>query len=374
MLRSEAIATATPAGGSGRSAQASTLQPTSTPQPTSTDLTIESVIADADKTGEEVTQIVQSLTQSHLQMGMAFFQGAGVEQDYGTALSLFRTAANQGSAEAKFYLGYMYANGLGTTADKAQALTWYQEAVEAGIPEAQYGLGTLLLKDLGSVADRDQAIPWFTKAAEQNLPEAQYQLGLLYGLKASDPSDFDIQGRCNAYFWFSMASMNGYAAAIQLRDSFAGGCSEGEWATAQQQMLALITSKDYYGHTALYKAAANGKADAVESLLEAGAEVDATDNAGQTVLMIAANTGQKEAVEHLLNDGARVDARSDAGITALHVAANTDVAGLLLDRDADVNARDNEGLTPLDWAQKKGNSEVAALLQERGGQAATPTP
>ena len=46
-------------------------------------------------------------------------------KDYATALAKFRSAAQQGVAEAQFNLGYMYGNGQGIAQDYKEALRWY---------------------------------------------------------------------------------------------------------------------------------------------------------------------------------------------------------------------------------------------------------
>ena len=54
----------------------------------------------------------------------------------------------------------------------------------------------------------------------------------------------------------------------------------------------------------------------------------------------------------------------------LHEAAyhsNKETAELLLDKDADVNARDNGGETPLDLAIERKKTDTADLLRKYGG-------
>jgi ankyrin repeat protein len=45
---------------------------------------------------------------------------------------------------------------------------------------------------------------------------------------------------------------------------------------------------------------------------------------------------------------------------------HTQLAELLLGEEIDVNATDNEGLTPLYWAKKYSRNEVAELLMKHG--------
>jgi ankyrin repeat protein len=66
-----------------------------------------------------------------------------------------------------------------------------------------------------------------------------------------------------------------------------------------------------------------------------------------------------------------VNAKTDNGLTPLHNAAvngRKDVAELLLANKAEVNAKDNEGLTPMHYAAANGYRDVAELLRQHGGQ------
>ena len=83
----------------------------------------------------------------------------------------------------------------------------------------------------------------------------------------------------------------------------------------------------------------------------------------------AAKEGNINRLKFLIKKGAKVNARADDGDTPLHLAAaySLPVAELLIKERADVNARDIKGSTPLDWAAGQGNTETAELLKKHGG-------
>ena len=112
----------------------------------------------------------------------------------------------------------------------------------------------------------------------------------------------------------------------------------------------------------LHSAIWSGHVAAVELLLAAGADVDAT-RYGISPLHMA--TGDVALVDLLLSAGAHVDAKdtdgSAYGRTPLHFAAldSVEAVEMLLARGADANAEDTEGSTPLHLAADEG--QVAAI-------------
>ena len=101
--------------------------------------------------------------------------------------------------------------------------------------------------------------------------------------------------------------------------------------------------------------------------------VDLNDvGSGMTPLLAATRDswhGRPEAVMTLLANGADPRARDHEGNTPLHHAArSTDpgVAALLRDAAAELDARNDEGLTPLGIACAAGNWRLAKFLLERG--------
>ena len=89
-------------------------------------------------------------------------------------------------------------------------------------------------------------------------------------------------------------------------------------------------------------------------------------------LIAAARKSDLAAVKALLDKGADVNAKNRYGATALSYAAergSVEVVKLLLERGADVNVKDTfYGARPINWALDKGHIEVVRLLLAKGAQ------
>ena len=89
-------------------------------------------------------------------------------------------------------------------------------------------------------------------------------------------------------------------------------------------------------------------------------------------MRLAAGEGHKEIVELLISEGADMNAKDIDGETPLHRAAErkqTGIAELLIDKGSDVNAVGKYG-TPLDFAIRVKQTEIADLLRKHGGKTA----
>src|SRR5262249_56837629 len=110
------------------------------------------------------------------------------------------------------------------------------------------------------------------------------------------------------------------------------------------------------GATPMFLATLNGSAAMIDTLLKAGADVNAPVlSRGETALMMAARTGKLDAIKVLIARGAKVNATENLrGTNALMWAAEQGhraVVKFLLDNGAEVGARSSlvRPLNPNGW-------------------------
>lgn len=118
------------------------------------------------------------------------------------------------------------------------------------------------------------------------------------------------------------------------------------------------------GNTALMMAAFKHNKTAVLALLARGAVVT---RPGWTALHYAAASGDRDIAAILLEHHAYIDAESPSQLTPLMIAAregHLDVAELLLREGADARLRNNEKLTASQIASRAGFDGIAALIDK----------
>ena len=132
---------------------------------------------------------------------------------------------------------------------------------------------------------------------------------------------------------------------------------------------ANVNAKTVDGRSAIYQAASMGNAVSVlRLLLESGANPNEKTLTGMMPL-IAASRGNVDAMRLLIEKKADVSAKNAAGGTALMAAASTgrpDAVRLLLAKGADPNARTKRNESALADAATAGNEEVVRLLLDAG--------
>jgi ankyrin repeat protein len=105
----------------------------------------------------------------------------------------------------------------------------------------------------------------------------------------------------------------------------------------------------------------------VDILVKAGADLAVADQtAGDTALLRAARTGKPESLKILLDAGADLKATNKTGQTALHLAAasgNVEKVKFLLAAKADPAAVDAKGWAPIDHAMNRTAGDKTKLLE-----------
>jgi len=108
-------------------------------------------------------------------LGVLYYIGNGVPQDYGIARQWYESAAAQGLAPAQITLGHLYADGKGVPKDEKKGVEWIRKAAEQGDGIGQASLGDMYRDGRGVPQDNVLAYMWYSLAvadwmsAEQNL-------------------------------------------------------------------------------------------------------------------------------------------------------------------------------------------------------------
>ncbi len=144
-----------------------------------------------------------------------FAEGATAynNRNYALAYKEILPLARAGNPDAQHLMGLMYYMGRGVQQDYKQALAWHRRAAQQGKADAQYVVGAMYYTGNAVIQDHKQAVGWFRKAAEQGHPQAQQVLGLMYRYHIGGmPQDNVI-----AYMLWNLAAASGNANAAEQR-------------------------------------------------------------------------------------------------------------------------------------------------------------
>jgi Sel1 repeat len=150
----------------------------------------------------------QGYAYAQSNMGLFYYHGVDVRQDYAEAARWFHKAAEQGHVQAQYYLGLLYFNGDGVRQNRSKAEKWYRKAAEQGHADAQNDLGGMYEHNQGIRQNYSEAEKWYRKAAEQGHADAQNNLGTFYG-----GGKGLTENHTEAARWFHKAAEQGHEMA-----------------------------------------------------------------------------------------------------------------------------------------------------------------
>ena len=149
--------------------------------------------------------------------------------EYEAVANELRTSAEGGDASAQNKLGLLYYEGKGVPQDYRRAKHWFEEAAKQGHAGAQVNLGTLYLHGEGAPQSDQMALFWFNQAAEQKEALAFAKLGSMYAKGQGILQDY-IQ----AHMWYNLSAAHGETRSAELRDALAKQMTPAQIAEAKR--------------------------------------------------------------------------------------------------------------------------------------------
>ena len=170
---------------------------------------------------KKLDKLKSSWDMPYKQLTVADVAGKVIDGD-----AFFVSAANNaqsGNAKAQFDLGVMYFRGIGVPQDYIKALDFFEKAAAQGherakdyIPRTYFALGShYFSEDAGERQDDQEAFKWFSKAAELGHAQSQYIIGLMYYFGEGIPKD-----ESKGVQLIKQSAQNGFGEARKVIDEY----------------------------------------------------------------------------------------------------------------------------------------------------------
>lgn len=148
--------------------------------------------------------------EAMINLGGLFENGQGVQKEYTLAMNWYRKAADLYNPVAFNSIAYLYQNGYGVERNYAEAMIWFRKSADKGNLIAFIAVGWLYEQGgFGVEKDFQQAMRWYLIAADQGNAEAMYKIGTLYIMGYGVSRNFQ-----KAIEWYEKAAALGHGLSM----------------------------------------------------------------------------------------------------------------------------------------------------------------
>jgi len=105
---------------------------------------------------------------------------AYLENNFERALEILKPLAEEGDSWSQYILSLMYESGQGVEKNQEESIKWLILAAESGVPKIQYDLGIRYFYGYGIEKNYSEAAKWWESSANAGIADSQYNLGLMY--------------------------------------------------------------------------------------------------------------------------------------------------------------------------------------------------
>lgn len=173
------------------------------------------------------------------ELGEAYNEGRGVEQDLNAGAKWINAAATRGEPRAQYVLGSAYYNGNSVEQDYVRAANYLTDAADQNYAPAQFLLAECYANGRGVTKNLSWAARWYGKSAEQGHAEGAFSFGVVQAAGLGLPAN-PVSG----YSWLSIADQLGHGSAAEIRSAVANSMSQAQLTDARAKAAAFKPSGD----------------------------------------------------------------------------------------------------------------------------------
>jgi TPR repeat protein len=297
-------------------------------------------------------------TRSQNKLGELYLNGIGVEQDVQKAIELFKETAEQNSFWGIYNLGVIYASGKGVKQSYKDAHALFLKSANLGYRKAQFNLGVMYYNGMGIDKNEATAFKWFKKAADKDVLEAMYVVGKAHESGEGLPRDI-----YKAKSYYKKAAFLGYQDAKIKCKELGIDEREGIIPTIEEILASMKENLAAMDKQMFFDSLYSNNIQNLKDILDKGnVDVNSQNDTGQTALHIAMD---EQVIQLLISKGADVNARDDQGMTPIFTK-EVELTKILVNAGADISLKSNGGNTALMWYAYSGYLDGIKYLVSQG--------